>query len=43
MFQGIPDQDYIWIKKIATATTYLKVKVFFAKKNTIRDGGSNTL
>ena len=41
MFQGIPDQDYIWIKKIATATTYLKV--FFAKKNTIRDGGSNTL
>ena len=39
MLQGIPGQDYIWIKNIATVTTYLRVK-FFSKKNTIRDGGS---
>ena len=42
MLQGIPDQDYIWIKKIATVTTYLIAK-FFAKKDTIRDGGSTAL
>ena len=42
MLQGIPGQDYIWIKKIATVTTYLIVK-FFAKKNAIRDGCSTAL